>query len=549
MSENPCQLAKHDVKPFCLLVLLYFLQGVPVGLTFGTVPFLLKSMTKNTTFTQLGVFTMATYPYSLKILWSPIVDSIYSRKTGRRRSWIIPVQLLSGTILWILGVAVSKDLIFAGVDESYQSGTVPQNTSPSSLNIPSLTVCFLSLIALCATQDIAVDGWALEILSKESLSYASTAQTVGLNTGYFLSFTIFLTFNSADFMNKYIRTVPLQHGIVSLSGFLKLAGLLYLVVTLYIALFTKEKPTKIPALPTKKSDEKIGDLIDYNYDTNPAHQSLANVYRSFFKVLKLPSVQSLMIIHFFSKFAFQCNEGATNLKLLERGFKREDLAVTVLIDFPFEIIFGYYVAKWSGDSSDQTRPGLSSNPVFSNRIIRFLVGKTGTLTPWLWGFLGRLTAAFLANVLIAKFPVDGEITRGYFCMVVFQHLLGSFMSTVQFVGICSFHTQIADPVIGGTYMTLLNTLSNLGGTWPRLLVLSMIDRFTKYGCVLTKKVENDIVTEASCSAAGGDWVTIRDGYFVTNLFCITVGCWLYFGFIKKKAQQLQKLPPSSWQCH
>jgi Acetyl-coenzyme A transporter 1 len=69
-------------------------------------------------------------------------------------------------------------------------------------------------------------------------------------------------------------------------------------------------------------------------------------------------------------------------------------------------------------------------------------------------------------------------------------------STVQFVGISAFHTQIADPLIGGTYMTvialfsqeifvaktrvpdachasfqLLNTVSNLGGTWPRYFVL------------------------------------------------------------------------------
>jgi hypothetical protein len=63
---------------------------------------------------------------------------------------------------------------------------------------------------------------------------------------------------------------------------------------------------------------------------------------------------------------------------------------------------------------------------------------------------------------------------------------------VQFVGITAFHTQIADPLIGGTYMTvsfdfccsqsavftdlvvrvqLLNTVSNLGGTWPKVTVI------------------------------------------------------------------------------
>jgi hypothetical protein len=70
---------------------------------------------------------------------------------------------------------------------------------------------FFALVFLSATQDIAVDGafqasavlntlgWALTLLKPENLSYASTSQTIGLNTGYFLSFTVFLALNSADF--------------------------------------------------------------------------------------------------------------------------------------------------------------------------------------------------------------------------------------------------------------------------------------------------------------------------------------------------------------
>lgn len=42
-------------------------------------------------------------------------------------------------------------------------------------------------------------GWALTLLSEENLSFASTAQTIGLNTGYFLSFTVFLALNSPEF--------------------------------------------------------------------------------------------------------------------------------------------------------------------------------------------------------------------------------------------------------------------------------------------------------------------------------------------------------------
>lgn len=147
-------LPPHDRKQFYLLVVLYLLQGIPVGLTFGTIPFILKSSQRQTSFVTIGLFSMATYPYSLKILWSPIVDSWYSQKVGRRRSWIIPVQFVTGITLLTLGYCISKDKI------------LPKDVS--KVDMKALTSVFLFLVILCSTQDIAVDGWALNILSKES---------------------------------------------------------------------------------------------------------------------------------------------------------------------------------------------------------------------------------------------------------------------------------------------------------------------------------------------------------------------------------------------
>jgi MFS transporter, PAT family, solute carrier family 33 (acetyl-CoA transportor), member 1 len=76
------------------------LQGIPVGLAFGSVPFLLKA---KLSYGQVGVFSLASYPYSMKLLWSPIVDAIYSRRIGRRKSWIVPIQACSGVLLIWLG--------------------------------------------------------------------------------------------------------------------------------------------------------------------------------------------------------------------------------------------------------------------------------------------------------------------------------------------------------------------------------------------------------------------------------------------------------------
>lgn len=68
-------------------------------------PFLLQS---RASYTQIGIFSVASYPYSFKLLWSPIVDSIYSLAFGRRKSWVVPIQFGSSIILlvsakWLAG--------------------------------------------------------------------------------------------------------------------------------------------------------------------------------------------------------------------------------------------------------------------------------------------------------------------------------------------------------------------------------------------------------------------------------------------------------------
>jgi MFS transporter, PAT family, solute carrier family 33 (acetyl-CoA transportor), member 1 len=92
-------LTPSDQKAMVLLVALYLLQGIPVGLAFGSIPFLLST---KLSYSQIGIFSLCTYPYSLKLLWSPVVDSFYWKSFGRRKSWIVPIQVIVGGIfLWM----------------------------------------------------------------------------------------------------------------------------------------------------------------------------------------------------------------------------------------------------------------------------------------------------------------------------------------------------------------------------------------------------------------------------------------------------------------
>ncbi|EGW35660.1 uncharacterized protein SPAPADRAFT_58867 [Spathaspora passalidarum NRRL Y-27907] len=336
-----------------------------------------------------------------------------------------------------------------------------------------------------------------------------------------MSFTIFLALSSPDFTNKYLRSIPRDDvGLFSLGQYLTFWGWMYLAVTLIVVLYVPEDP---PHLVKINQDKRVQEKISQQqgvYNSNK-WKELQSVYLSMYKVLQLPNVQTFVVILLISKLGFQVNEAATNLKLLEKGLSKEDLSITVLIDFPFEMIFGYYAATWS-------------------------TGKS-PLRPWIWGYIGRLVAAMLAQLVVYFYPKSGKIGTGYFIAIILQHLLGSFMSTIQFVSLCAFHTKIADPEIGGTYMTTLNTLSNYGGTWPRIFIFLLIDKITVSHCLLSDHpflISNDVAKER-CLEDGGIITIVRDGYFYTNAGCILLGL-LILAWVKRKATHLQSLPNSAW---
>lgn len=52
----------------------------------------------------------------------------------------------------------------------------------------------------------------------------------------------------------------------------------------------------------------------------------------------------------------------------------------------------------------------------------------------------------------------------------------------MFVSVMAFFARVSDPAVGGTYMTLLNTLANLGGQWPSTLALWLVDFLTWKSC-------------------------------------------------------------------
>ena len=128
------------------------LQGIPVGLAFGSIPFLLRA---KLSYSQIGIFTLCTYPYSLKLLWSPIVDSIFSPTVGRRKSWIVPIQTIVAVMLWWLAGNITALMEAVRLtSRSYtQAGTgCSQTNEQAEPDVNKLTCLFFVLVFFAATQ-------------------------------------------------------------------------------------------------------------------------------------------------------------------------------------------------------------------------------------------------------------------------------------------------------------------------------------------------------------------------------------------------------------
>lgn len=111
-------------------------------------------------------------------------------------------------------------------------------------------------------------------------------------------------------------------------------------------------------------------------------------------------------------------------------------------------------------------------------------------------------------------------------------------------------------------LTAGNSVSNLGGTFPRFFVLKLVDFFTVATCQPPEKAPTNLkegvsavtgpfscVLEADkhrCIDGGGTCDISSDGYYIVNVICIAIGVATFWAYIRPKATALQSLPLRAW---
>ncbi|HEX9670543.1 MAG TPA: MFS transporter [Thermoanaerobaculia bacterium] len=151
------------------VTLLSFSSGLPLGLVWIAIPDWLRNV--GVDIRIVGLITLAQAPWTFKFLWSPLMDRYVPPWLGRRRGWAFIAQI--GLFALTLGLA----------------GVGHRPETPWVIAALALAIAFAS-----ATQDIAIDAYAVDVLRPEEQGVAVGARTAAYRAAMTLAGGLAITF-------------------------------------------------------------------------------------------------------------------------------------------------------------------------------------------------------------------------------------------------------------------------------------------------------------------------------------------------------------------
>ena len=144
-----------------VLVLLGFASGLPLFLTGSTLKAWMTD--EKLSLATIGLFSYVTLPYTLKILWAPLLDRYALPLFGRRRGWMLLMQAGMAAALWQLA---RRD---------------------PHLGLWPVAGLALAVAFTSATFDIAVDAWRAEALDQVHLGLGNSIHITGYRVAMLIS--------------------------------------------------------------------------------------------------------------------------------------------------------------------------------------------------------------------------------------------------------------------------------------------------------------------------------------------------------------------------
>ena len=161
-AATPVAVSKlYSSRRVAPLLALGFASGLPLALTGGTLQ--AWATIEQVSLQEIGFLTLVGTAYTLKFLWAPLVDRYAPPWLGRRRGWMVLMQ-----VLLALGMLAM--------------GCLSPGQSLLPLALLAVFVAFCS-----ATQDIAFDAYRSDVLHKEERGAGAAFSVLGYRLAMLVS--------------------------------------------------------------------------------------------------------------------------------------------------------------------------------------------------------------------------------------------------------------------------------------------------------------------------------------------------------------------------
>ena len=212
------------------------------------------------------------------LIFPPIIDTFYSKKFGRRKTWSVPSMLINGILLIYFSKKI-ENLI-------------------ENAEFLAITSWFFVFQFFTTIREMTCDGWTLTLLSRENVGMIGICCSTGYTIGDFLGFTF---------------PMILRDWGIGFEEFLLVVGVVYVIVSLLAGIFEGESDA---------STETESSPADHAADQITFTQTL----KIAFHLLKQQKFLIYAITILSSTFALFTITTSFEIKLVKIGYPSSEIA-------------------------------------------------------------------------------------------------------------------------------------------------------------------------------------------------------------------------------
>lgn len=153
-------------RKMLVMFLLGYSSGLPLMLTASSM--MLWYHDNGIAIKDIGLLSLVAFPYTIKYLWSPLIDRFTIKGFSRRKGWIFAMQVALFSCVFAL---------------SFFSPA----TAPLTIAFIAFLICFFS-----ATQDIAINAYQTEVLQEDERALGSAVSILGYRIGMLVTGALLL---------------------------------------------------------------------------------------------------------------------------------------------------------------------------------------------------------------------------------------------------------------------------------------------------------------------------------------------------------------------